>query len=236
MEDGHSVVQQAFLLAIIHLGPPHARSQKEKLKINISDNFSLKACTWSGDCCRGIRLAGQWSQIKQVLLSPKPMLLLPPACVNPPTPLRVLAFFISICLIISQWWFWNFSPVPRVSLLTCSLHQSCGGWALSLRAQLWLTKGKSSSHLCTFGKVLFFLAAAPPLSSSSLPTCLASSPSAVAKPAPSPKQPPLSPSPLGHPCLWVCPLPSLEAMFISVSPFLFVSHSTAWFIVGDSHA
>lgn len=76
----------------------------------------------------------------------------------------------------------------------------------------------------------------PPLSSSPLPTCLASSPSAVAKPAPSPKQPRLSPSPLGHPCLWVCPLSSLEAMFISVSPFLFVSHSAAWFIVGDSHA
>lgn len=41
-------------------------------------------------------------------------------------------------------------------------------------------------------KSLFFLAAAPPSSSSPLPTCLANSPSAVAKTGSSPKQPPLT--------------------------------------------
>lgn len=233
MEDWHSVAQQAFLLTIIHFGPTSCQIPEEKLKINVNDNFSLKACTWSGDCCRGIRLGRQWNQLKQVLLSTKPLLLLPPACVHPPTPPNVLALFI-LCP-ISQWCFWNLSPVARVSLLVCSLHQSCSGWALPLWAQLWLTKRKSSSHLCTFGKVTsswqLLLLPPPPLSPLVWPIYLL----LWLKQDPPPSSRP-SPSPSRHPCRWLCPLPSLEALFICVSPCLFVSHSAAWFIVGDSHA
>lgn len=191
MEDWLSVAQQAFLLTIIHFGFTSCQIPEEELKINVNDNFSLKACTWSGDCSPGIRLGRQWNQIKQVLLSTKPLLLLPPACVHPPPPPNVLALFIPMCP-ISQWCFWNVSPVARVSLLTCLLHQICSVWALPLWAQLWLTKGKSSSHLCTFGKVSSSWQLLLPSSSSPLPTCQANSPSAVAKTGSSPKQPPLT--------------------------------------------
>lgn len=97
MEDWLSVAQQAFLLTIIHFGFTSCQIPEEELKINVNDNFSLKACTWSGDCSPGNRLGRQWNQIKQVLLSTKPLLLLPPACVHPPPPPNVLALFIPMC-------------------------------------------------------------------------------------------------------------------------------------------
>lgn len=191
MEDWLSVAQQAFLLTIIHFGFTSCQIPEEELKINVNDNFSLKACTWSGDCCRGIRLGRQWNQIKQgSSLYQTPAVATSGLCAPSPSTQRVGSLHSNV----------PYFPVMFLKLKSSRQSLSPHLFAASKLQRVGLAplgtalaqKGEKLFPSLHLWKSLFFLAAAPPSSSSPLPTCLVSSPSAVAKTGSSPKQPPLT--------------------------------------------